>query len=259
MKRYLKKTSVRWAYETLRQIARDQSCLLFFLILTKSKTVVKGPSGHMSPFQKEFYRYFGAPLKGGGVGCFNPLDGRWMAEDYISSTVFGRLLNGSHWWTDAVNGFFERQPPKKFPADLTISPKAFSNLSERTTFPCLKPEGLLPMTAIAVWYYRDTPIETAIINDLSGLVALFNSEVIARNQDLKKLFSEGGTGPVSPYQESPLSEEETLSIYPPCPYSGEPKTNVLLYVDDVKSVKQSGVEVDELPDFFRKLIKEKGL
>lgn len=259
MTQYLNKAAIRWAMDSLADIPRDQSCLLFFLILTKKSTVKKGGLAGMTPFEKEFYRYFGAPIKGGGVGCFNPFDRRWMAEDYISSTIFGRLLNGSHWWTDADKGFFSRNPGSQFPAEMGILPSAFERLNERTTYPCLKPGSLLPLTALSVWYYRDEPIEVDDPTNLKDLVKKYKADVLNQNSDLNQLFFEGGAGPVNPFSGSRISEAEMLAIYPPCPFAGEPKTNVRLYVDDVNTVKGAGVDANQIADFFRKLIRDKGL
>lgn len=259
MTQYLNKTAIRWALEALATIPRDQSCLLFFLILTKKSTVKRGGMAGMAPFEMEFYRYFGAPIKGGGVGCFNPFDQRWMAEDYISSTIFGRLLNGSHWWTDGDKGFFSRNPGSQFPAEMGILPNAFERLHDRATFPCLKPGSLLPLTAVSVWYYRAEPVEIKDTTNLKDLVKKFKADVLALNPDLNQLFFEGGAGPVNPYASSPISETDMLAIYPPCPFAGEPKTNVRLYVDDVNIVKKAGVDANQIADLFRKLIRDKGL
>lgn len=259
MTRYLNKAAIRWAMDALADIPRDQSCLLYFLILTKKSTVKKGGVAGMTPFEKEFYRYFGAPIKGGGIGCFNPFDMRWLAEDYISSTVFGRLLNGSHFWTDADEGFFSRKPGRQFPAEMGILSNAFERLEDRTTFPCLKPGSLLPLTAISVWYHREEPIEIKDTTSLKDLVKKFKDDVLSLNPNLNQLFFEGGTGPINPYADEPISEEDMLAIYPPCPFVGEPKTNVRLYLDDVDTVKRAGVDANHFAEFFRKLIREKGL
>lgn len=259
MPQYLNKAAIRWAMDALANIPRDQSCLLYFLILTKRSMVKKGGVAGITPFEKDFYRYFGAPIKGGGIGCFNPFDKRWMAEDYISSTVFGRLLNGSHWWTDADKGFFSRNPVSQFPAEMGILPKAFERLDDRTTYPCLKPGSLLPLTAISVWYFRGEPINLKDTTNLKELVKKFKEDVLDLNPNLNQLFFEGGAGPINPYTDVPISEAEMLAIYPPCPFVGEPKTNVRLYLDDVDTLKRAGVDANHIAEFFRKLIREKGL
>lgn len=259
MPQYLNKVAIRWAMDALANIPRDQSCLLYFLILTKKSTVKKGGVAGMTPFEKEFYRYFGAPIRGGGIGCFNPFDKRWMAEDYISSTVFGRLLNGSHWWTDTDKGFFSRNPRSHFPAEMGLLTKAFERLDDRTTFPCIRPGSLLPLTAISVWYHRDEPVEVKDMTNLKDLVKCFKEDVLALNPSLNKIFFEGGAGPINPYTDVPISEADMLSIYPPCPYVGEPKTNVRLYLDDIDTLKRAGVDANHIAEFFRKLIREKGL
>jgi hypothetical protein len=259
MTHYLTQAAIRWAMDTLVNIPRDQSCLLYFLILTKKSTVKKGGVTGMTPFEEEFYRYFGAPIKGGGVGCFNPFDKRWMAEDYISSTVFGRLLNGSHWWTDGDEGFFSRNPGRQFPAEMDILPNAFERLQDRTTYPCLKPGSLLPMTAVSVWYYRGQPVEIENTTNMNDLVKRLKADVLDLNPDLHKLFFQGGAGPLNPFSDEPLSEEEMLAIYPVCPFAGEPKTNVRLYVDDVNTLRSAGVDVNQIADYFRQLIRDKGI
>lgn len=258
MTHYLNRVAIRWAMDALATIPRDQSCLLFFLILTMRSTVKKGGAAGMTPFEREFYRYFGAPIKGGGVGCFNPFDKRWMAEDYISSTVFGRLLNGSHWWTDVDEGFFSRNPGRSFPAEMGILPNAFERLENRTTHPCLRPGSLLPMTAVSVWYYRGEQVEIENTANLNDLVTNFKADVLALNPNLHKLFYEGGAGPLNPYNNEPLSEDEMLAIYPACPFAGEPKTNVRLYVEDVNTVRRAGIDANQIADYFRKLIRDKG-
>lgn len=259
MTKYLNKAAISWAMDSLANIPRDQMCLLYFLILTKKSTVKKGGVAGISPFEKEFYRYFGAPIKGGGVGCFNPFDKRWMAEDYISSTIFGRLLNGSHWWTDADKGFFSRNPGSQFPAEMGILPEAFERLRDRSTYPCLKPGSLLPLTAVSVWYYRGDQIAVDDTTNLKDLVKKFKKDVLILNSNLIQIFFEGGAGPINPYIDKPISESEMLAIYPPCPFAAEPKTNVRLYVDDVNTVKRAGFDANQIAEFFRKLIRDKGL
>jgi hypothetical protein len=256
---YLNQKAIRWAMDALANIPKDQSCLLFFLILTRESTVKNGGRAGMTSFEKEFYRYFGAPIKGGGVGCFNPLDKCWKAENYINSTVFGRLLNGSHWWTDSEEGFFSREPGRQFPAEMGILPNAFERLEDRTKYPCLKLRSLLPMTAMSVWYYRGEPVETQDTANLNSLVKRFKADVLDLNPNLYKLFFEGGAGPLNPYGTEPLPEEEMLAIYPPCPFAAEPKTNVRLYLDDVKTMKSAGIDTNQIADYFRQLIRENGV
>lgn len=257
---YLKPNTVKWSLETLKQIPRDQAGLCYFLILSIVNTVNRGKAPEHSEFEKEFYRYFGGPLKGGGVGCFNPFDGRWMAEDYINSTVYGRLLNGSHWWTDARQGFFHRTPPNQFPAEMTLKVDAFETLENRPTYPCIRATALLPLSAIAVLYYRNEPIEIKHINNLSDVVQKFKKEVLSKNQQLDALFTAGPSGPISLFQEKKPSADELISVYPLCPYKGESQINVRLYTDDVAAVKShEGISTDQFSDYFRKLIRAKGI
>jgi hypothetical protein len=257
---YLKPNTVKWSLNTLKQIPRDQSGLCYFLIFSVVNIVKKEKPPDKSKFENEFFRYFGAPLKGGGVGCFNPFDGRWMAEDYINSTVFGRLLNGSHWWTDSRQGFFDRVPPNQFPAEMKLKENAFEVLQNRTKYPCLKPSALLPLTAMAVLYYRYDQVEIQNVNNLTDLVRNFKKEIFSKNSGLEVLFSSGPAGPLSPYQITKPLEEELISVYPACPYNGEPQINVRLYADDINAVKSfAGISVDQFSDYFRKLIREKGI
>ncbi len=257
---YLKASTIKWALGELNKVPRDQAALFYFLIFNSVNLVKRGTAQQKSKFETEFYKYFGGPLKGGGVGCFNPFDGRWMAEEYINSTVYGRLLNGSHWWTDSNQGFFDRNPPTQFPAEIKISSRAFDNLDDRTTSPCLKSSSLLPMSAVAVLYYRYEELNVNNSNNLTDVVNKFQNEILSTNKQLKQLFSSGATGPLTPYQKSKPSEDEIMSVYPPCPYKGESQVNVRLYVDDVNAVKrQLGLTIDQFSEFFRKIIREKGI
>ena len=257
---YLKPNTVKWSLDTLKQIPRDQAGLFYFLIFSIVNTVKRGKAHEQSKFENEFYRYFGGPLKGHGIGCFNPFDGRWMAEDYINSTVYGRLLNGSHWWTDSRQGFFDRIPANQFPAEMTLKTDAFETLENRLTYPCMRATALLPLSAIAVLYYRNTSIEVKNENNLTDIVQKYKKEILSKNSELTALFTAGPSGPISPFQEAKPTEDELISVYPSCPYKGESQINVRLYADDVSAVKsQEGILIDQFSDYFRKLIREKGI
>ena len=257
---YITPVAVQWALKQLIEIPKDQLALLFFLMLTKEPNVCRGQIGNPSSFEKEFGRYLSGPVKGGGDAVFNPFAAEWRAAEYINSTVYGRLLNGSHRWTEGVEAFFSRSPATSWPAKFEINDTGFDNLRLRSSPPCLKLAHRLPLSAIAIIYYRFIDLSESAPESLNDLVKLYKKEVLFINNRLLELFVEGPNFLSNVlFRSSPLSESEKLSCYPPSPYSGEPKKSVLVYEDDIDAIKARLKPGEDIADFMKKLLKKENI
>lgn len=257
---FLSKDAIVWALERLAVLPKDQLALVFFLTLAKVGGVSRGTPQNPSPFEKEIMRYLGAPLPGGGEAVFNPFSRQWRATDYMNSTVYGRLLNGSHKWTEGGEAFFSRTPSASWPAKFELDDKGFDHLRARTSPPCLKESSRLPMTAVATYYFRFLDLSGFAPRSLKDLVAEYRKEVLDKHPRLDELFVPGPNflrgdlfSPKAP------TDREMLACYPPSPFSGEPKKNVLLYEDDLDAIKSHLTCSEDIADYIRNLLKEKGI
>lgn len=254
---YVTKEALLWARGQLSELPQDQAALFWCLILSK-EPVVSSISHVAESFIDELYRYFGAPIAGGGTGVFNPMDSKWKAENYIQSTVFGRLLNGSHWWTSPDKGFLARSRKDGWPATFQFDAGGASRLFLRQKPPSTSSARRLPIAAVAVYYYKFDRLEKSQVSTLEELVAKYRREVLVVNPELEKLFDTDT--PVfwgTPFSDQELSLSEKLSCFPASPYSSEPKQNVLLYTDDVKEMQKSLIDGQTIADLVRSLIRVK--
>lgn len=254
---YLTSAAIKWALSELKKIPKDQLALLFFLMLVKSPTVKRGKHGEPSAFEIEFQKYLSGPVLGGGSAVFNPFDQQWRAADYLNSTVFGRLLNGSHKWTEGTEAFFIREPTSSWPANFRLTDRGFDNLRERTTPPCLKNSNRLPLNAMAVYYFRFLDLSEFNPQTMPDLVAEFNKTIVNKHERLKELFVSGTNflrGEL--FTHSALTEPEMIACYPPSPFSGEPKKNALLYEDDIDAIKARLSSGQEIADYIRQLLRK---
>lgn len=254
---YITPVALQWALKQLIEIPKDQLALLFFLMLAKEPLVSRGQLGNTSAFENEFRRYLMGPIKGGGEAVFNPFASEWRAAEYINSTVYGRLLNGSHRWTEGAEAFFFRAPTTTWPAKFTINDSGFNNLRLRASPPCLKSSYRLPLSAIAIIYYRFINLSDFSPHTLDDLVKKYKDEVLSKNHRLMELFVAGPNFLSNViFRSIPLSETEKISCYPPSPYSGEPKKNILIYEDDISAIKARLAPGEDIADFMRKLLRK---
>ena len=209
--------------------------------MSRSPKIGTPHSADRLSFENEFYRYFGAPIAGGGTGVFSPLGGEWKGENYIQSTVYGRLLNGSHWWTSPENGFLIREgqsTANRFPAKFSVSNGSLNRLFLRTSPPCLKHDYRLPIEALAVYYFRQQNLDESQPKTIDDIVSLFQDQVISRNQALSNLFrSESLAYWGSLFSTSPMTEVVYRGCYPLSTHAGKPKTRLLIYADDVDRLR----------------------
>lgn len=257
---FLSQDAILWALNHLEVLPKDQLVLFFFLALAKEGTLSRGTPGNPSPFENEIMKYLGAPLPGEGKAVFSPLEHQWRATDYMNSTVYGRLLNGSHRWTEGKDAFFSREPATGWPAKFTLNEKGFDNLRTRTSPPCLRASSRLPMTAVAIYYFRFLDLSEFAPRSLKDLVAEYRREVLDKHPRLDELFVPGPnflSGTL--FSSEALTEREMLECYPPCPSSGEPKKNVLLYKEDLEAIKTHMSAGEDVSDYVRNLLKEKGI
>jgi hypothetical protein len=252
---YLTKEAVVWARGKLAELPQDQAALFWCLILTKEPEV-SSISHDSDGFIGEYHKYFGAPIAGGGIGVFNPFDSKWKAENYIQSTVFGRLLNGSHWWTSPEKGFLTRSRKDGWPARFEFNSGGSRNLFLREKAPSTSAAPRLPIAPVAIYYYKFADLKKSEVATLDQLVEKFKREVVALNLALETLFNTDS--PVfwgSPFSEHELSAQEKIDCFPPAPYSSEPKQNVLLYVEDVSELRKTLADGQSIADLVRSLMK----
>ena len=251
---YITKDAILWARTQLKSLPTDQFALFWCLIFQKAPKVSSPP--HLSdPFVKEFHRYFGAPIPGGGIGVFNPIDSKWKAEQYIQSTVYGRLLNGSHWWTSTERGFLKRNKKDGWPAEFTFDSDGAKSLFLRPNAPSTSACERLPLSAVAIHYYKFDTLDSSEVNSIDSLTKKYQEEVVNQNPYLQELFALDSTAYWgSPLSENPLSDQDAMSCFPPSPYSGESKQNALLYTEDIKYMQGMLKEGETLADLVRTYI-----
>lgn len=255
MAKYLTQEAIEWSLKELKRLPKNQTVLLYFLIFGKEPVVDRGRA--FSPFEVEFYKYFGAPIKGGGTAVYDPFSGEWRAENYITSTVYGRLLVGGHKWTEGQESYFSRTPAGSgWPAEFGLTERGFENLLFRSSPPCLKSEYRLPLYAMAIFYYRRDPLpdQCSTIDDLVGR---YVDEVVDRHKTLKKLFTAGYAFSGSKlFDSQELSYNSYQACYPSPPYSTKEQLSVRLYKEDVSEIKKNLREGLSLADYVSEMIKK---
>ena len=186
--KFVSASAITWAASELRKLPKDQLALIFALIVSKVPNIDYPRGVADNPFTSEMKKYLWAPKSISANGIFNPIDGQWRADNYFQSTVFGRLLNGSHSWTSPEVGYFERLPKSGWPAKIEFSEDGFGRLFLRTAPPCLKFEYRLPILALAIYYYRQINLSALVLETPQDLVDHYSTEVLSSNPLLTKLF-----------------------------------------------------------------------
>ena len=252
---FVSRSALTWSLAELRKLPKDQLALIFALILSKVPTVEYPREGHKSPFEIEMGKYLEAPISSTRDGVFNPIDGQWRAENYFQSTVFGRLLNGSHSWTSPELGYFERTPKSGWPARIEFTQRGFEKLFLRTSPPCLKREHLLPILAVAVYYLRQVDLKPFGISSTESLVRHYSELVLGQNPHVGKLFE----------KELPVFWGELLADHPmsrqelvECFRQSQPDSKEKIVVSGsmlakVRSVLQPG---DSIESFIQRAIQK---
>lgn len=212
---WINPASVKWANSQLQTFPKDQTLLFFLLATLRAPSLeytkdTSKPSGLIA----ELYKYLGVRLPNGSWRIFNPLEGKWRAENYVYSTILGRLLNGSHWWTaDSDKGFLERIPSQGWPARLQLRENAITSLEESPKPPKISPQLRLPLEPLSILYFRYSEIPASITN-LSELVAEYRKQAL-QDAVSAKLVSNGGIlyfGDL--LSKSAPSDEVLCSYYP---------------------------------------------
>lgn len=254
---YLTPQAIKWAVYSLSNLPKNQTALFFFLIFAKCPDVDRTSVARRTRFEEEFHRYFGGPIKGGGIAVYDPFGKEWRAEQYINSTVYGRLLVGSHKWTEGSEAFFSRKPKSGgWPAKFELTEEGFDALKYRSSPPCLKYEYRLPLTATAIYYFRFDDLSPYNPTNLDDLISLYRKIVITTHPKLHLLFQESQKlSGMELFRRDPLSESEKLSCFPPSPFSTEEKTRALLYVDDVDLIDSRLKAGESIADYVRYLLR----
>jgi hypothetical protein len=254
---YLKPQAIKQALKVLSGLPKNQTALFYFLIFATCPEITKKEETDAYVFEREFYKYFGGPIKGGGTGVFDPFGHEWRAENYLYSTVYGRLLTGSHKWTEGSEAFFDRKPSGGgWPATFKLSDRGFDNLKERNSPPCLKYDYRLPIAAVAIYYYRFLDLSSFNPQSIKDVVSRYKKDVLSKHPRLKELFIETLNMADNIFQNKRPSEEEMINCYPTSPYSTKEKTRELLYRDDVQFIKSNLKPGEQVADYVRALITE---
>ncbi len=251
---YVSPPALEWALDQFKELNRDQIALFYCLAISVQPTV-KPTRKLDDPFVEELLRYLGAPIRGGGQAVFNPIEGKWRAPDYLFSTVFGRLLNGSHWWT-GDEGFLTRSG-KGWPAVFQFEEKGYRQLMLRIGAPNLAYKNRLPDLATALLYMSRMDLAPYGLTRDSGPEDILNcyfNTFLKSNEFLRGLFREAEGEPLNFLTAVKPEEEIRMSCYPPSPFSSEPKKNVLLYADDVTTLNKMSHDNEMLADTVRRLI-----
>lgn len=252
---YLTPTAVKWSVSQLRLLPKNQTALFFFLILARCPAVDRTNPKKRKDFEEEFYRYFGGPIKGGGTAVYDPFGGEWRAEEYINSTVYGRLLVGSHKWTEGEEAFFQRIPSGGgWPALFNLTDYGFDNLKLRAHPPCLRFEHRLRQNVIAIYYYRFEDLSGYGLSNQQDLLVLYKNTVIADNPRLSELFREGPSFIGSIFRQEPLSEYEKISCYPTAPFSTDVKHREFLYANDLDIIKSKLNNGETVADYVHRML-----
>ncbi len=256
MGKFVSESAVKWALSELKRIPKDQLALIFALIVSKCPEISYPKSSQKGAFELEMGRYLDAPFDQTQDAVFNPIDGDWRARDYIQSTVYGRLLNGSHSWTSPEVGYFERTPKAGWPARIVFSQQGYDRLFIRTSPPCLKSEYRLPVLAIAIYYYRQVDLVDFSVDGPQGLVDLYTNDVIATNPNLGKLFD--FDLPVfwgELFSQSAMSRQQYLSCYKSVGKQAQMKVSLNQdVIDAIKSRLTPGESIEEY--LYRAIKKE---
>jgi hypothetical protein len=254
---YLTADSIRWASKQLQTVPENQLLLVFILVLI-SQPDIQRTSASKNPFVVELEKYIGGPLKGGGTGIFNPFSWEWRAEDYLQSTVFGRLLNGSHSWTNSASGYISRNPEREWPANFVFDRKGLDRLKKRSTPPCLKAGSRLPLSAIAIWYYKFDELKPNQANSIEALRETFIAKLNLENPLAVSFFEDEDNvfwGDLVSHL--PLNDDEKIALFPASTYLAEPRKKVSIFEDDLKTLKMMQQPYEDISDVIRRLIMER--
>ena len=254
MAKYLTQEAIKWSLSQLNELPKNQTVLLYFLIFGKEPLVDRGRKN--STFESEFHKYFGAPIKGGGVAVYDPFAAEWRAENYINSTVYGRLLVGGHKWTEGEESYFTRLPAGSgWPAEFKLTRRGFESLLYRSSPPCLKWKYRLPLSVMAVFYFRQEPLPDSL-SSMSSLIEKYKKDVISKNEVLPKLFRDGPSFPEARlFGTARLTPSEYSACYPTSPYTSREQLAVRLYKEDVIEIKKNLREGHSIADYVSELIK----
>ena len=252
---YLTPEAILWARAQIEDLPKDQIGLVFALLASRSPVISYDSidMSQRSEFLQHTLRYFGAPIALGAWGFFVPLDGKWRSDDYLMSTVMGRLLNGSHWWT-AAGGFIGRNPSTGWPATFSFGIRGFEVLRRRTRPPFLTGGKRLPLSAMAIWYFRHEDIAES---NLESLVLRYKEEINSSEFDVLRIFEDNKTifwGDLT--RSTDLTDDERKKCYPGLAMKLSPKHTIEI---DQSTYQRLIEGAGSLPveEYIKFLLKEK--
>jgi hypothetical protein len=254
---FLTADSIKWASSQL-QLVPDNQLLLIFILVLAAEPDIQRTNASRNPFLIELEKYIGGPLKGGGNATYNLFTGTWRAEDYLQSTVFGRLLNGGHGWTNPASGYLIRTPERQWPANFKFSSECLNRLKKRSSPPYLKAGSRLPLSAVAIWYYKFEELESSQVNDIESLRRKYLAKLEQSNSLTLNFFEEEDNlfwGNL--LSQTPLTDDEKTDLFPQSPFMAEPRIKISVFEDDLKVIKQMKQPNEDIADVIRRMIMEK--
>jgi hypothetical protein len=272
MGQYFTIDSIRWALASLSRLPKDQTGILFYLIFAKLAGQYGGfrldNSGHTREiFEKEFMRYFSGPLSDGTLVPFDPFSKNWRADRYITSTVFGRVINGSHWWTHLERGFISREPQTGWPAEFSPHPDALGRLLNRPDPPNLVSSNKISLVALTAWYYRFEDVSTMGEEglDVLNVINYYLASLRLKSNTSPLIFSDvkeaNGALQVNPYTLSyvkispiQITKAEASSIFPPRTKITELRKNLRVFEADFEKIKLMTAPGEDEADVIRRLL-----
>lgn len=182
---FVSEAAVAWAGKQFKKLPKDQTLLIFLLIISNVPVLEGNGRFANKSFENEFQKYFGIPYKG-STRYFGLFDNAIRAENYFSSTVIGRLLNGSHHWT---REFITRTPEHgTWPARFALRDNLIPTLKLRDKAPFLDFGMRLPLLATAIVYFKNVDLTSHKVQNEDDLVNLYQQEVISKDPKLAELF-----------------------------------------------------------------------
>ncbi|CAB4622014.1 unannotated protein [freshwater metagenome] len=245
--------AVRWALAELKKRQSDQSALFLQIALARFPKVPPRAEGE-APFIGELMRYIGVPKPNGSHQIFNPMRGEWLAENYVGSTIFGRLLNGSHWWTIGEMAILERVPSTGLPAVIRPTEETFQKLMQRTKSPYLHAGQRLPRVATAILYFRGVDVGQLSVSDPETLWRVYFEQALGSLNLLEKLFERPGENAIfwgELFQTSKPTQEELRACYP----VGGPKAQIGIYASDMEEIQSKLKPNENEADFISRLLR----
>jgi hypothetical protein len=253
--KFITPDAVKWALGILKKLTSDQSALFIQIVLSKFPYVPPRSEGD-APFVGELMRYIGVAKQTGNFDLFNPMRGEWLAENYVGSTLYGRLLNGSHWWTLGNEAILSRTPASGLPAEITPNEETFQRLLLRTRSPYLSAGQRLPRLATAILYFRNVDLHEFHVSDPESLWDAYFQVGLQSSKLLERLFEREGDNAVywgGLLQDTQPGLDEIRDCFP----AGGPKAQIGVFSSDMEKLQLLRRNGENEAQVIHRLLKER--